>query len=183
MVMHRPMPPPSGYNVEVTSLGPTEDFSGSFPSDGLCGSYPNVRPHHCFRLPTIRELCVFARIEMPLVQASTHSDYSSLSTAFRNALTMFWRLGCSRIIAQVWTVHDARVLIGEWLLGFGVDEQPFGLSRILQFRTLSNLGTRPRLRAERIVKCMSRVRVFRHFDITACCRSRSTYALHAEIGL
>jgi hypothetical protein len=36
-------------------------------------------------LPTIRELCVFARIEMPL--ASPHADYSSLSTAFRNALT------------------------------------------------------------------------------------------------
>src|SRR6266852_3582094 len=124
------------------------------PSCRPSGSYACSRESKCRWVPSEHALRLL-KLE--------HCFYKCLDGCFGG-------LGCSRIIAQVWTVHDARVLIGEWLLGFGVDEQPFGLLPDFAVpHTLKFRGHGCGLRAERIVKCMSRVRVFRHFDITAYC--------------
>ena len=64
----------------------------------------------------------------------------------------------------MWTVHDARVLIGEWLLGFGVDEQPLGLLPDFAVpHTLKFGGHGCGLRAERIVNVMPEFPLDRHY--------------------
>jgi len=88
---------------------------------------------------------------------------------FENCLDgLFGFTGGDRIVADVNAVNDARVRIGEWLLGVGVYEKPIGLLLDFAIAHALEFGLhRCRLRTERVVECMRGVRILRQLNIRA----------------